>query len=97
MTFTSSKTDYTKLFEFPTLPKIHEESTYHQLKELKDKLKTNASKIPSKLGGGNFGHLDLVLSTAEYALISDTPYIEPQHPGPLQIPATCTERTENRR
>ena len=48
----TSKTDYTKLFEFPTLPRIHGEPQYSQLKDLKDKLKTNASKIPSELGGG---------------------------------------------
>ena len=60
MTITSSKIDYKKLFEFPTLPKIHGETTYNQLKDLKDKLKRNATKV-SKLGGGNFGHLGLVL------------------------------------
>ena len=93
----TTKTDYTKLFEFPTLPKIHGEPTYEKIKELKDKLKTNASKVPSELGGGNLGHLGLVLTAAEYANSSQTPYVEPLHPGPLVIPPACTERTENRR
>ena len=58
-------TDYTTLFEFSKLPKIHGEPDYVQLKDLKDKLKTNASNITSELGGGNFGHLGLVLSATE--------------------------------
>ena len=50
---TDNKTiDYTTYFEFPTLPRIHGEPTYEQLKDLKDKLKTNAAKITSDLGGG---------------------------------------------
>ena len=74
-----SKTDYTTLFEFPTLPKIYDEPDYDQLKDLKDKLKTNATKIPSDLGEGDFGHLCLVLSPAEYANISAVPNIRPLH------------------
>ena len=72
---TEPSTDYTNRFEFPTLPKIHGEPEYDQLKEIKDKLKTNATKIPSDLGGGAFGHLDFVLAPAEYANISAVPYI----------------------
>ena len=89
------KIDYTSLFELATLPKIHGEPTYQNLKDLKDKLKTNATKIPSDLGGGGFGHLGLVLTPAEYANISNTPYARPQHPGALVIPAAASECTEN--
>ena len=92
-----SKTDYTTHFEFPTLPKIHDEPDYDQLKDLKDKLKSNATKIPSELGGGAFGHLGLVLTPAEYANISAVPYVRPLHPGVLVIPPAATERTEKRR
>ena len=94
---TESSTDYSKRFEFPTLPKIHGEPEYDQLKEMKDELKTNATKIPSDLGGGAFGHLGLVLTPAEYANISAVPYIRPVHPGVLNIPAAASERTEKRR
>ena len=55
-------TDYKNLFEYPPLPKIHGEPDYKQLKNIKDKLKTNATKISNKLGGGAFDHLGLVLS-----------------------------------
>ena len=94
---TESSADYTKQFEFQTLPKIHGEPDYDQLKNMKDKLKTNATKIPSDLGGGAFGHLGLVLTPAEYANISAVPYIRPIHPGVLNLPAPASERTEKRR
>ena len=93
---TEQKQDFVTLFEYPTLPKIHGEPDYPQLKDLKDKLKTNATKITSDLGGGGHGHLGLVLTPAEYATVSAVPYVEPAHPGPLIIPPNCTERTENR-
>ena len=91
------KTDYTTLFEYPSLTKIHGEPDYESIKSLKDKLKTNATKISSELGGGNFGHLGLVLTPAEYANISATPYVRPIHPGQLNIPPNITERNELRR
>ena len=53
-------TDYTTSFEYPLIEKIHGEPDYEQFKNLKDKLKANAAKITSDLGGGGHGHLDLV-------------------------------------
>ena len=91
------KSDYTSMFEYQTLPKIHGEPDYEQLKSLKDKLKTNATKIPSELGGGGYGHLVLVLSPREYANITATPYVKPLHPGVLNIAANTSERVEARR
>ena len=85
------------MFEFQTLPKIHGEPDYEQLKNMKDKLKTNVTKIPSELGGGGHGHLGLVLSPTEYANISPTPYVRPVHPGVLHIAPATSERVENRR
>ena len=69
------KIDVTTFFEYPTLPKIHGEPDYKQLRNLKDKLKTNATKISSDLGGGGYGHLGLVLSRSEYANISAMAYV----------------------
>ena len=65
-------TDYTNIFEYPLLPNIYEEPDFEQLKNLKDELKKNATKISSKLGGDAFGHLGLVLSPSEYSNISVT-------------------------
>ena len=91
------KSDYTSMFEYQTLPKIHGEPDYEQLKSLKDKLKTNATKIPSELGGGGYGHLGLVLSPTEYANITATPYVRPLHPGVLHIAPNTSKRVEARR
>ena len=41
----------------------------------------NAAKVPTDLGGGQHGHLGLVVTLAEYAAISATPYNRPAHPG----------------
>ena len=87
-------TDFTKRFEYRTLHKIHGEPTYATLKRLKDQLRTNASGISSNLGGGNHGHLGLILTNAEYANVSPVPYVRPPHPGPLVIPPAATARQE---
>ena len=50
-------------------------------------MKANASSVPCDLGGGAHGHLGLVLTAADYALVSATPYIRPNHPGTLTLPA----------
>ena len=74
-------------FEFPTLDKIVGEPSYKTLKSLKKQLKANSISVVSDLGGGGFGHLGLVLTPAEYALIANVPYTRPIHPGPLDIQA----------
>ena len=96
MSDNAKQIDFTTLFEYATLSKINGEPDYDQFKILKDKLKANATKIPSDLGGGNFGHLGLVLSPAEYANVSAVPYVRPLHPGVLVIPNALSDRTETR-
>ena len=93
---TKKTIDYTSSFEYPSIAKIHGEPDYEQLKNLKDKLKANATKISSELGGGSHGHLGLVLSAAEYLNISAVSYVRPLHPGVLIIPPNASERTEKR-
>ena len=88
---TDSNVDYTTYFATKTLPRIHGEPDYPQLKILKDHLKANASRVTSELGGGGHGHLGLILTPAEYATVSGTPYIRPHHPGALIIPPGTTQ------
>ena len=79
--------DYaTAYFQYPSLDKIPGEPSYTSLKDLKRQIKANAISVVSDLGGGQFGHLGLVLSPEDYALISDIPYVRPEHPGVLDIP-----------
>ena len=69
-------------FQYPILTKVHDTPTYEVLKRIKDEIKANATNVQCDLGGGRHGHLGLVLTPAEYATISATPYIRPVHPGP---------------
>ena len=48
----------------PTL--VRGEPTYNDFKRIKTELRANASSVGSNLGGGNHGHLFLVLTDAEY-------------------------------
>ena len=83
------------LFEYCALTKIHGKPDSISLKLLKEQLKANAAKIISDLGGGQHGHLGLVLTPLEYANASVVPYVRPPHPGPLVIPPSSTVRQEN--
>ncbi len=75
------------LFEYPDLTGIHGEPTYESLRVIQNQLKANARSIHTTLGGGQHGHLGLVLTPAQYALLSPHPYVRPHRPPPLVIPA----------
>ena len=92
---TETQIDYTKYFAVKELPKIHGEPDYIQLKQLKDYLKANATRVSSELGGGAHGHLGLILTDAEYTNVSPVPYVRPIHPGPLIIPQGTTQHAAN--
>ena len=62
-------------------------SVVQKTQENQGRIKANTSIITSNLGGGAHGHLGLVLTNAEYALVSAIPYVRPVHPGPLVLPA----------
>ena len=78
--------DYTNFFEVKILPKIDGEPDYTRLNNLKDELKANATLVTSESGGGEHGHVGLILFPAEYASISSIPYTRPLHPRTLFIP-----------
>jgi hypothetical protein len=44
-------------------------------------LKANASCINSELGGGDLGHLALMVPTATYTTLSNPPFVTPVNPG----------------
>ena len=79
--------DYRSIyFAFPNLDPINGEPDADILIKLKNQLKANASSVPSNLGGGNHGHLGLVLTPQTYAMVSNLPFVQPAHPGLLVIP-----------
>ena len=84
MTSTTANVDYIRVnFEYPVLTKISGKPDYESLKAIKNELKANAGKVQCDLGGGNNGHLGLILTDEEYARVSNTPYVRPVHPGPV--------------
>ena len=74
-------------FEFPELTKLHGEPNSESLFKLRNELKANAQAVYSNLSDGAHGHLALVLSDAQYALLTAQPFVRPVHPGTLLIPA----------
>ena len=78
-------------FQFKELTKIHGEPNYEAIKRLHNQVKANAFSVPSVLGGGTFGHLGLVVTPQKYAMISNAPFIRPNHPGPCVFPQNSTQ------
>jgi hypothetical protein len=73
-------------FEFPELTKVRGEPTSESLFKLRNELKANAKSVYSNLSDGDHGHLALVLSDAQYALLTALPFIRPVFPGALVVP-----------
>ena len=74
----------TPKFTFPyvSLTPIDGKPTNTTLQVLQRQLYTNARSVPSARGGGNHGHLAMVLSAPDYLLRTGVPFIIPVHPGP---------------
>ena len=77
-------------FEFLELTKIQGEPSSESLFTLRNELKANAQAVYSTLSDGNHGHLGLVISPAQYAILTNQPFIPPVFPGQLDIPAGTT-------
>ena len=74
-------------FNYPELTKIMSKPTITLLLKMKNELKANAQSVPQTLGGGQHGHLGLVLTTDEYETVAHgTPCIKPT------LPSLNTER-----
>ena len=73
------------LAKFPTqkVQVIHGEPSYDSITSIKNELYANAAVIPTTLGGGQHGHIGLIMPAPLYATLSNTPFIFPADPGPL--------------
>ena len=70
-------------FPYETLTPIEGKPTNTTLRLLQERqLFTNARSAPSARGGGNHGHLAIVLNPAEYLARAGVPFTIPVHPGP---------------
>ena len=73
-------------FPHDNLSVIIGQPDYESLHKMKKQLKANAMAVPSTLGGGQHGLLGLVLTPAEYAIISAVPFVREAYPGALLFP-----------
>jgi hypothetical protein len=48
-------------------------------------LNANAISITSMAGGGDHGHLGIIMTQVEYAAISTSPWVEPYNPNATPI------------
>ena len=77
-------------FKYPTPTPIHGEPTNKAPKQLKNELRANASSVETNLGDGDYGYLGIVLTYAEYACVSSTPFVAPNYPIELTVPPLAT-------
>ena len=75
------------VFEFPELTRIVREPSTATLITLLNEVKSNAMSVHSDLGGGENGHLGLVVSPATYQTLvpNATAYRRPVNPGRFVI------------
>ena len=73
-------------FKYKTPTPIQGSPTNKTLKRLKQELRANTSSVESDLGGGDHGYLGLLLTDAEYATFTATPFVPPTYPATLTIP-----------
>ena len=87
MTLTNDIDYKNHVFEFPELTRIVGEPSTATLITLLNEVKSNAMSVHSDLGGGENGHLGLVVSPATYqTLVPDgVPYRKPVNPGRFVI------------
>jgi hypothetical protein len=74
--------------------------THLTLATLHRELNAYALQQKTNLGGGRHGYLALLLTPAAYLLLTQTPFVEPLHPGnnPIHAPAATTAQiTETNR
>jgi hypothetical protein len=93
---TISTVNYREIFfEHPELTKIIGIPTYDTLHKLNQEIKSNAISVHSNLGGGQHGHLGLVVSPTAYAILSNMAYERPTLPATLDVPATASKHSQD--
>ena len=83
------------LFEWANLTPIPDKHTLKTIHKLRNDIKENAKSIYSNLGGETHGHRFLVLTNAQYVLISPTPFVYPTQLCLLIIPDGTTSHTNS--
>jgi hypothetical protein len=64
-----------------TVTKIHGQPMNQDLTILEKELIAILANIPTTLGGGNHGHVGIIIETARYQLMTGTVFVNPRNPG----------------
>ena len=73
--------DVVAKFPMKTMPKIDGEPDYGNINTMMQLLYDNAASLPSTLGGGQHGHIGIIMTPQLYTTLANTPYKSPTHPG----------------
>ena len=86
-----------QFFLHPVLPNVYGEPSYITIYDTKQKLRDNASHVPSTLGGGKHGLLALTMPPAEYHGLTGHHWVNPAHPGgtPVIVQGTTQIMAKN--
>ena len=97
----STTTNPVAQFPHPTLTPIHGKPNRVSIDRLIQEIYANAIAIESTRGGGDYGHLALVMTPAAYLTLPNAvAFQEPAHPGPAPVHpagATAAQITEGNR
>jgi hypothetical protein len=77
------------VFPHPELTIIVGKPVNSTIQILQRQLFTNARSVPSPRGGGNNGHLAIVMNNAAYVVRATVPFVVPVHPGPAPVHAVA--------
>jgi len=68
-------------FPSKTIPTIQGEPDYASISNMVQLMYGNAASLPTTLGGGQHGHVGLIMTPILYATLSQVPYTNPADPG----------------
>ena len=80
--------DVTAIFLMKTMPKIDGEPDYGNINTMMQLLYGNAASLPTTLGGGQHGHIGIIMTPQLYTTLANTPYESPNDPGITPTHAT---------
>ena len=78
---TNNTTDNGQNFPHPTLTPIIGKPSFLTLQGLQKELYANARIVDFSQGGGEHGHLGIVMNAVAYLALAGVAYVVPAHPG----------------
>jgi hypothetical protein len=73
-------------------PKITGQPAYNDIRQLRTVIYRNAASIASARGGGQHGHLGMVMDNATYATLTPDAWVDPEVPAPeAAVPENATQ------